>query len=175
MSVAVSHPGIAQPSIAYEAKIQALAGLGRYKEAEALADRALIYPRKHHLAGHLCSLLEAKGEVFEAEGNWPAAIHSFAESVSFGTHLQYWRGLTEANGKLAKAYEHEGQLQQALHAIDAALNANRQTPDELYFVPINLGARGGNLCWDFEACEIHAKMGMIERRCKNVRGYFRRD
>lgn len=149
MSVAASHSGIAQPSVAYEAKIQALAGLGRYKEAEALADRALIYPRKHRLAGHLCSLLEAKGEVFEAEGNWPAAIHSFTESVSFGTHLQYWRGLTEANGKLAKAYEHEGQLQQALHAIDDALYANRQTPDELYFVPTNLAIKA----------EIEARLG----------------
>jgi len=50
---------------------------------------------------------------------------------------------------LAKAYLHEGALQPALDAINRAIEANKKIPDELYFVPRNLGIKA----------EILARMG----------------
>jgi DNA replication protein DnaC len=77
-------------------------------------------------------------------------------------------------------YQHSRGLDRKLIRTLASSEWVRQHQNLLLIGPTGigktwLGARGGNLCWDFEACEIHAKMGMIERRCKNVRGYFRRD
>jgi hypothetical protein len=42
---------------------------------------------------------------------------------------------------LAKAYLHEGALQAPLDAINRAIEANKKIPDELYFVPRNLGLK----------------------------------
>ena len=42
---------------------------------------------------------------------------------------------------LAEAYLHQGTLQPALAAIDEAIEANKNIPDELYFVPRNLAIK----------------------------------
>ena len=50
---------------------------------------------------------------------------------------------------LAKAYLHQGALQPALAAINEAIEANKNIPDELYFAPRNLGIKA----------EIMARLG----------------
>ena len=55
--------------------------------------------------------------------------------------LSFWRGITESGGFLALAYEHRGQLPEALKAVDEAIDANTHIPDELYFVPKNLAIK----------------------------------
>jgi hypothetical protein len=56
-------------------------------------------------------------------------------SPPYAKQLSYWRGLTQVDGLLAKAYLHKGALQQALASINEAIEANEHLPDELYFVP----------------------------------------
>jgi CHAT domain-containing protein len=57
--------------------------------------------------------------------------------------------LTQVDGSLAKTYLHQGALQPALSAINEAIEANTNIPDELYFVPRNLGIKA----------EIMARLG----------------
>jgi CHAT domain-containing protein len=44
-------------------------------------------------------------------------------------------------GLLAELYEQEGDHESALRAVDQAIDANRQIPDELYFMPRNLAIK----------------------------------
>lgn len=69
--------------------------------------------------------------------------------MQFARQLSYWRGITESGGKLAQAYEHQGNLTAGLAAVNEALEANKHIPDELYFAPRNLGIKA----------EIEAKLG----------------
>src|SRR3954447_21991500 len=80
INLARSHPDIALPTIAFDAKVQALAGLGRFKEAEQLADYALALYQSHRLTEHLCAQLISKGKIYKKQGNWRAAIHSYVEA-----------------------------------------------------------------------------------------------
>ena len=76
----------------------------------------------------------------------PCGVDQYAKQLS------YWRGLTQVDGALAKAYLHQGELQPALAAINEAIDANRKIPDELYFVPRNLAIKA----------EILARMGNVK-------------
>ena len=60
-----------------------------------------------------------------------------------------YRGVTDAGGLLAQAYQHDGNLPDALAAINRAIHANTKIPDELYLVPRNLAIKA----------EIIEKMG----------------
>ncbi len=74
-----------------------------------------------------------------ADGN--EAISDLNESVQYAKQLAYWRGITQAGGLLAQAYLHQDNLQSALAAINKAIDANRQIPDEMYLVPKNLAIK----------------------------------
>ena len=87
--------------------------------------------------------------MYERMGQWDRAISDLTLSSQYAKRLSYWRGLTQVDGLLAKAYLHEGALQPALDAINQAIEANQKIPDELYFVPRNLGIKA----------EIMARMG----------------
>jgi len=69
--------------------------------------------------------------------------------LQYARQLSYGRGLTERGGKLAQAYEHQGDFKAALAALDEALEANKKIPEELYFMPKNLSIKA----------EIQAKLG----------------
>jgi CHAT domain-containing protein len=147
-----STPGMAYPSIAVNYKIAALSGLRRYSEALALSSEALRYPRQHNLEGALYSLLETRGEIYASMGDWSRAVADYKTAADYARHISYWRGLSEGNGPLARAYEHQGQLQEALSAVNEAIEANERIPDELYFVPQNLAIKA----------EILAKLGQLK-------------
>jgi CHAT domain-containing protein len=49
--------------------------------------------------------------------------------------------MVEVGGYLARTEERQGKLALALSSIDAAINANKNIPDELYFVPRNLALK----------------------------------
>ena len=63
------------------------------------------------------------------------------QAVHYAKQLSYWRGLTQVDGLLALAYLHQAALQPALTAINDAIAANEQIPDELYFVPRDLAIK----------------------------------
>ena len=149
IKVAGKTHGAAYPTIAIAAKVEALSGLGRNDEALSLAADDLHRVSAYDLAGHLYELYQTRAGVYERMGQWDHAVSDLALSSQYATRLSYWRGLTQVNGLLAKAYLHEGALQPALDAINQAIEANKKIPDELYFVPRNLGIKA----------EILAKMG----------------
>ncbi len=141
ISIADSHPEIARPMIAYEAKVDALVGLKQYDEALRLADRIVDLSRTRNLRENLAEGLAAKASVLEGKGDWNGAIRSYTEAVVSLQSVDSWRSLNDIDAGLAKAYEHQGQFDAALKAIDAAIAANRKMPDEIYYVPRNLAIR----------------------------------
>lgn len=149
IKVASKTRGAAYPTIAVTAKVEALSGLGRNDEALALAAEDLRRVSAYDLAGHLYELYQTRAGVYERMGQWDRAISDLTLSSQYADRLSYWRGLTQVNGLLAEAYLHEGALQPALDAINQAIKANQKIPDELYFVPRNLGIKA----------EILARMG----------------
>jgi len=150
--VAQKTPGVACPTIAITAKIQALSGLGQYKAALALAAGELKRVSAYHLAGHLYDLHRVRAGVYQRIGNWDLAISDYQEAIQYAKQLSYWRGISESGGLLAEAYLHQGALQPALITINDAIDADKQVPDELYFVPRNLGIKA----------EILARMGKVK-------------
>ena len=139
--VAAKTPGAAYPSIAVDAKIEALSGLGRNQEALELAAQEMQKISAYHLAGHLYQLYQTRAGVYERMGQWSQAVADLEQAVHYAKQLSYWRGLTQVDGTLAEAYIHQGALQPALSAIDEAIEANKNIPDELYFAPRNLGIK----------------------------------
>jgi len=149
--VAENTHGVAYPTIAITSKIEALGGLGRTQEALALATEAMQRVTAYHLAGHLFELYQTRAGVYERKGELNQAIADYQQAVRYAGDLSYWRGLTQADGSLAQALVHAGQLQAALVAINGAIAANQQIPDELYFVPRNLAIKA----------KIKAKLGDV--------------
>jgi CHAT domain-containing protein len=145
-------PEIAYPTIAITAKIDALSGLGENQQALALAAEETRRVSEYHLSAHLADIYQMRAGVYERMGRWNQAISDYLESVQYAKQLSYWRGLTQVDGALAKAYLHQGELQPALAAINEAIAANRKIPDELYFVPRNLAIKA----------EVLARMGKVQ-------------
>ena len=139
--VAAKTRGAAYPSIAIDAKIEALSGLGRNQEALALAAQEMQKISTYHLSGHLYQLYQTRAGIYERMGQWDQAVSDLEQAVRYAKQLSYWRGLTQADGTLAEAYIHQGALEPALSAINEAIDANKNIPDELYFVPRNLGIK----------------------------------
>lgn len=152
IKVAAKTHGVAYPSIAITAKIEALSGLGKNEEALALAATEMQKVSVYHLTEHLYELYQTRADVYERMGNWPQAISDLAASAQYANQLLYWRGLTQVDGSLASAYLHQGALQPALAAINEAIDANRKIPDELYFAPKNLAIKA----------EIMARIGNVK-------------
>jgi len=147
--VAQKTPKIAYPTIAVTAKIDALSGLGENQQALALAAEETRRVSEYQLSAHLADICQMRAGVYERMGQWNQAISNYQESVQYAKQLSYWRGLTQVDGALAKAYLRQGEMQPALAAINEAIDANRKIPDELYFVPRNLAIKA----------EILARMG----------------
>ena len=55
--------------------------------------------------------------------------------------MHNFRGLTDVGGTLAQTYFDSGQLHEALDAINAAIQANTNIPNELYLAPANLALK----------------------------------
>ncbi len=139
--VAAKTRGAAYPSIAVDAKIEALSGLRLNREALALAAEEMQKISAHHLTGHLYELYQTEAGICEHMGEWDQAVSDLVRAAQYARQLSYWRGLTQADGSLAEAYVHQGTLQPALTAINEAIDANKNIPDELYFAPRNLGIK----------------------------------
>ena len=152
IKVAKDTPGAAYPTIAITAKIEALSGLGKDHEALSLAREEMQRVGSYHLAGHLYDLYQTRAGVYERMGQWDQAVSDYGEAAGYAKQLSYWRGLTQVDGLLAKAYLHKGTLQPALATIDEAIEANEHIPDELYFVPRNLAIKA----------EVMARLGNIK-------------
>ena len=152
IKIAGSNAGLAYPSIAVYAKIDALTGLKQYDSALALANASLARLRGTVYEQHKSQLYISRGSINRERGDWNAAISDYKEAVSNSTTTENYRDITDAGGLLAQAYEHTGNLPAALGAIDAAIEANTHIADELYLAPRNLAIKA----------EITEKMGHAE-------------
>ena len=141
INTAQAHPEVAYPTIAVSAKIDALRGLHRDQEALSLASEAFAHLASPSLKGRYQQLFLNRSAVFEDLGQWDRAVDDLNQALSLAKQLDYWRGITQTGGELAKAYEHQGELRQAISAVNEAIEANKQIPDELYFVPRNLAIK----------------------------------
>ena len=139
--VANTTKGVAYPSIAVAAKIEALGGLGRYQEALSLTNDAMARVTARHLNMHISELLRIRAGIYERMGQAKFATDDYQAAIDIDKKVSDWRGLSQTGGSLAALYEEQGQLQDALHTIDDAIDANKQIPDELYFLPRNLSIK----------------------------------
>jgi len=152
IKIATSNPTLAYPTIAVYAKIDALAGLKQYDSASALANSSLARLQGTLYEQHKSQVYISRGSINRERGNWNAAISDYKEAISISQTTESYRGITDAGGLLAQAYEHTGDLPAGLNAINAAIEANTHIADELYLVPRNLAIKA----------EITGKMGHAE-------------
>ena len=149
INLAKTTKGVAYPTIAIYAKIDALDGLHQYDEALALANQSLIRLDGTPYDTHKSQVLISRGSINREKGDWNAAIADYLQAVQLLRRTDDYRGLTDAGGKLALVYERLGNLAGALGAINSAIEANTHIADELYLVPRNLAIKA----------DIVAKMG----------------
>ena len=62
-------------------------------------------------------------------------------ALGLADHMRNFRGLTDVGGALAETYFDSGRLQEALDAVNAAIQANTNIPNELYLAPANLALK----------------------------------
>jgi CHAT domain-containing protein len=153
IATAAKNKNVAFPSIAVNAKIDALRGLHRYQEALSLADEAVRRLPSKNLDAHLFQILTSKGEIYEEIGSWADASAQYEQALRYARQLEYWRGVVQTGGLLAEAYEHQNKLPNALSSISEAIDANAKLPEELYFSPRNLAIKA----------EILNRMGRIKQ------------
>jgi tetratricopeptide (TPR) repeat protein len=149
INIAEGNPALAYPTIAIYAKIDALAGLQQYEQALILANASLARLQGTPYDAHKAQVYLSRGTINKERGDWNAAIADYQQSVDLSTKISNYRGVTDASGLLAEAYQHNGSLPNALAAINRAIEANTRIPDELYLVPRNLAIKA----------EIIEKMG----------------
>lgn len=101
IAVAGSHPEIAYPSIAYNAKIDALRGLHRDQEALRLASVYMERLRSDHLDSHLFQLRLSRGQIFEDLGENRSSESDYSEALSYAHRVGFWRGIVQAGYLMA--------------------------------------------------------------------------
>ncbi len=147
--LAALHPEIASPTIAIYGKIDALEGLHEYDAALRLANESMARLQGTAYDGHKTQVYTSRGSIYGDLGNWNASVADYSEAINISRRITNPRGVADAAGLLAQAYEHEGNLTGALASINEAIQANTEIPDELYIVPRNLAIKA----------EIALKMG----------------
>jgi CHAT domain-containing protein len=155
-----SRPNIAVPYVAIDAKIDTLADLGRYQEALGLADTAITRLHGSQYFGQLQSLFTSRSNVLLRSGKLVDAVAGYHIALDYARNLSAWRAINKIDGDLAVAYEREGNLTEALSAINDAIDANRRTPQEMFLVPGNLAFKARILTEmgrPFEAERLYAK------------------
>ncbi len=150
IKLAAANPSIAYPTIAVDAKIDALNGLHQTGAALALANQALTRLDGTLFDGERSAVLISRGEIYRAMSKRGAAIDDLQNALVISRRIGNYRGIVDAAGVLAQVYEDEGELKSGLSAVDEAIEANTHIGDELYLVPRNLATRA----------RITARLGM---------------
>lgn len=160
VKIAKAHPEVAYPILAISTKIDAFVGLRRYQQALQLANACLDRLKGTPFDGQKTQLLLSRGTIEAKLGDPNAAIADMRTALGLADHMHNFRGLTDVGGTLAETYFDNGRLHEALDAINAAIQANTNIPNELYLVPANLALKA----------RILDKMGDV----KGADSYFRK-
>jgi len=155
VKIAEAHPEVAYPTLAVSTKIDALVGLRRYKEALQLTNDSLSRLKETPFDGQKTQVYLSRGTIEASLGNRNAAISDMRTALSLADHMHNFRGLTDVGGTLAQTYFDSGQLHEALDAINSAIQANTNIPNELYLAPANLALKAKILdkMGNFEAAD----------------------
>lgn len=141
VKIAEAHSEVAYPTLAISTKIDALVGLRRYKEALQLTNDSLSRLKETPFDGQKTQVYLSRGTIEASLGNRNAAISDMRTALSLADHMHNFRGLTDVGGTLAQTYFDSGELHEALDAINAAIQANTNIPNELYLAPANLALK----------------------------------
>ena len=138
LKIANAHQEVAYPSIAIRTKIDALAGLHRYDEALNLANQCLRRLQGTAYDGEKTQIYVSRGFINVSRGDVKDAIADYTTALQLAERMRNFRGVNDAAGMLAQTYFDSGDMPSALSAVDSAIHANTQIPDELYYAPRNL-------------------------------------
>jgi CHAT domain-containing protein len=141
IKIAEAHPEVAYPTLAISTEIDALVGLRRYNEALQLANDSLSRLKGTPFEGQKTQVYLSRGTIEANLGNRSAAVSDMRTALGFADRMHNFRGLTDVGGMLAQTYFDGGQLHEALDAINAAIEANTNIPNELYLAPANLALK----------------------------------
>ena len=141
ITIAGAHPEVAYPILAISTKIDAFVGLRRYQEALQLTDDCLKRLNETPFDGQKTQLYLSRGTIEAKLGNPNAAIADMRMALDLADRMHNFRGLTDVGGTLAETYFDNGRLPEALDAINAAIQANTNIPNELYLAPANLALK----------------------------------
>jgi CHAT domain-containing protein len=141
ITIAEAHPEVAYPVLTLSTKIDAFVGLRRYQEALQLTNACLDHLKGTTFDGQKTQLYLSRGTIEAKLGNPNAAIADMQTAIGLADHMQNFRGLTDVGGTLAQTYFDNGRLREALDAINAAIQANTNIPNELYLAPANLALK----------------------------------
>jgi CHAT domain-containing protein len=141
IKIAEAHPEVAFPILAVSTKIDAFVGLRRYQEALRLTNDCLNRLKDTPLDGQKTQLYLSRGTIEAKLGGPNAAIADMRMAISLADYMHNFRGLTDVGGTLAETYFDNGRLREALDAINAAIQANTNIPNELYLAPANLALK----------------------------------
>ena len=161
LRLAQKTPTVAYPTIAVDAKIEALGGLHQYKEALQLADAALERLQGSLNDGEKTAVYLDRALIERGQGNLNAAAADCEAALSISQRIGFYRGTVNSAGVLALTYEQANRLPEALAAIDVAIEANTHIPFELYLVPRNLATKA----------DIESRMG----KKREADGDYRKD
>jgi CHAT domain-containing protein len=139
--IADAHPEVAFPILALSTKIDAFVGLRRYQEALRLTNDCLNRLKGTPFDGQKTQLYLSRGTIESKLGNPNAAIADMRTAIGLADRMHNFRGLTDVDGTLAETYFDNGRLREALDAINAAIQANTNIPNELYLAPGNLALK----------------------------------
>ena len=141
IKIAGAHPEVAYPTLAISTKIDALVGLRRYTEALQLANDSLSRLKETPFDGQKTQVYLSRGTIEANLGDRSAAIVDMRTALGLADRMHNFRGLTDVGGTLAQTYFDSGHLPEALDAINAAIQANTNIPNELYLAPANLALK----------------------------------
>lgn len=130
-----SRTGSAYPTIAVYAKIEALTGLGQYKEALQLTDEAEKKVRQYDLKPHLVDIGRLRANTFVLMNNQAAAVAQYDSAIQLAEQIGYWRAVMQDGEELAWVYEQLGDFKKALNAVNLSLDASSRIPEEVYLTP----------------------------------------
>jgi CHAT domain-containing protein len=150
LRLAQQTPTVAYPTIAVDAKIEALGGLHQYKEALELANAALQRLQGTLNDGEKTAVYLDRALIERGQGNISAAAADCETALAISKRITFYRGVVNSAGVLALIYEQANRLPEALTAINAGIEANTHIPYELYLVPRNLATKAN----------IESRMGM---------------
>jgi CHAT domain-containing protein len=141
LRLAQKTPSVAYPTIAVDAKIEALGELHQYKEALQLANASLQRLQGTLYDGEKTAVYLDRALIERGQGNLSAAAADCEAALVISQRIAFYRGIVNSAGVLALTYEQDNRLPEALRAINAAIEANTNIPLELYLVPRNLATK----------------------------------